>query len=343
VGKRAFSSTISQKANNHPLDTQTDVPSGRGDNHMEQLHTSEAHTNLTEQLDVLADRLVQVEARLQRLDTKTVGPNGKPTEDNQKDEVAAIVHDQVIDQVTLIMGIATLAFGVIMGLLAWLIQNVLRRDMQETFDKGYEDRVSALERKHDVLWQATSARQFLTHGHPLWMLYEKYSGRRPVPPEEFLDTIIEFAQFAYKNARKAREVNGSTAHLEVFYEAQNNLAYYLAERGKVLDSGTALDLADKLPEAVEYFKKNRAKEKFWYEMEETRAKVLLTYCSVAYCRVDNERKGAKKAQELDLERALRQRACTIVQALFCNSDIPETWRHGLKARYMAHCQNLDGA
>jgi len=48
------------------------------------------------------------------------------------------------------------------------------------------------------------------------------------------------AQRAYEEASEAVELRDDLSALAVFYEAQNNLAYYLAERGIMRDAGRAL-------------------------------------------------------------------------------------------------------
>lgn len=148
--------------------------------------------------------------------------------------------------------------------------------------------------------------------------------------EYFLDTAIEMAQYAHEEACEALELVKDDPNQALLYEAQNNLAYYLAERGIMRDAGQALNLVEKLCAGIEYFRKHKPKDKWWYEFEETRAKVLLTYHNA-------DAQGQDKTADRRMAEAREREACSILQNLLSNSDIPEPWRHGLRERYKDHC------
>lgn len=77
----------------------------------------------------------------------------------------------MIDQVSLIMGLATFGFSLIVGLLGWVAQNVVRTRLEEEYAVNYKERLQALENKHNALWKAAYAKQFLTQGFPMWLQF----------------------------------------------------------------------------------------------------------------------------------------------------------------------------
>jgi len=143
------SSNIAENANANGMDSQTEVPPTPSDTNSEKIAATETYGGLTEQLNVLTNRVNEAEARLRiqedLLTNKGESATNKPAEETQKDEIAAIVHDQVIDQVTIIMTLETLAFAVIVALLGWIAQNVVRQRLESEFTKDYKERLKVIE------------------------------------------------------------------------------------------------------------------------------------------------------------------------------------------------------
>lgn len=277
-----------------------------------------------DRLGLLVPRLEALEKRLNELSQSPAALQKEKELSNLESKLAAEEYDRgfniantieesVDRKIASVLAIAAIA----LTLGGWLVYGVLTRASAAKLKKEHQSRLQ----NEKTLFIAMRARVLLTLGFQYWRDYENLKSKKPVEPEkQYLNNCLFFSKQAIGYLDQPLledEKFSSTYFAETLCLAKNNLAHYLAENKDPGDQELAIRLVNNIRETVKDLRTTG--DPRWSEMQETYAKVVLTYC----------RDPVKTIE-----------ACKILEELTSNTSLPEDWRQSIREKYRDHCPAL---